>query len=317
MHTTVFILIVLITADDVLASGTIAPTRQIAPGVMMPRVNLGHPDKGRHIGGNETASLLLWLSPQVNGSGVDTAYDYHNQKQIGVAIAASKRPRESIFVTTKVPGTKGRAGAMSYVKTDLAQMGLAYADLVLIHCPSETCPGWRHSSAQEIQDTWLGLEDALHQGLTRAIGVSNFAVADLQAILDMDNATTPAVNQCQMSVGSHDDATIAFCQKNNIAYEAYSPLGRGSLNTSDPRIVKIAANHPGKSTFQVCLRPSNFLRNTFSDQTRCIAQLRPGSSFLLSVLRFLDRMDRAAGLPHGRERDETGARPERFGPLRL
>ena len=64
----------------------------------------------------------------------------------------------------------------------------------------------------------------------------------------------PAVNQCQMSVGSHDDATIAFCQKNGIAYEAYSPLGRGSLNTSDPRIVKIAANHPGKSVFQICLR---------------------------------------------------------------
>ena len=39
----------------------------------------------------------------------------------------------------------------------------------------------------------------------------------------------------------------------------------------------------------VIVQPVNFLQNTFSDRTRCIAQLRPGSSFLLSVLRFFDR----------------------------
>jgi len=36
--------------------------------------------------------------------------------------------------------------------------------------------------------------------------------------------------------------------------------------------------------------PVNILRNTFSDRARCIAQLRPGSSFLLSAPRFLDRI---------------------------
>ena len=36
-------------------------------------------------------------------------------------------------------------------------------------------------------------------------------------------------------------------------------------------------------------QPVNFLQNTISDRTHCIAQLRLGSSFLLSVLRFLDR----------------------------
>ena len=34
------------------------------------------------------------------------------------------------------------------------------------------------------------------------------------------------------------------------------------------------------------LRPVKILQNTFSDRARCIAQLRPGSSFLLSALRF-------------------------------
>ena len=36
-------------------------------------------------------------------------------------------------------------------------------------------------------------------------------------------------------------------------------------------------------------KPVEILQNTFSDRTRCIAQLRPGSSFLLSALRFFDR----------------------------
>ena len=35
--------------------------------------------------------------------------------------------------------------------------------------------------------------------------------------------------------------------------------------------------------------PVEILQNTISDRTHCIAQLRPGSSFLLSVLRFFDR----------------------------
>ena len=37
-------------------------------------------------------------------------------------------------------------------------------------------------------------------------------------------------------------------------------------------------------------KPVEILRNTFSDRTRCSAQLRPGSSFPLSALRFLDRV---------------------------
>ena len=37
------------------------------------------------------------------------------------------------------------------------------------------------------------------------------------------------------------------------------------------------------------LKPVKILQNTFSDRAPCIAQLRPGSSFLRSALRFFDR----------------------------
>ena len=92
--------------------------------------------------------------------------------------------------------------------------------------------------------------------LTRSIGVSNFNETQLSAILEL-GLTAPAINQCEMSVGYHDDATIKFCKKNGITYEAYSPLGRGGAypgcDPSDQRITRIAKAH-NRSVYQVCLR---------------------------------------------------------------
>ena len=60
----------------------------------------------------------------------------------------------------------------------------------------------------------------------------------------------PALNQCQMSIGSHDDATIAYCQSKNITYESWGPLRRVDL--TDPRVVKVASAHHA-SAAQVAL----------------------------------------------------------------
>jgi diketogulonate reductase-like aldo/keto reductase len=228
------------------------PTIEISDGVYMPYVSLGHPDDGNV---TEKQSLELWL--KLGGVGVDTAYDYMNQNQVGAAIAASGRARNSIFVTTKIPNPVGRAKALAYVKEDLKEMNLDFADLILIHSPctegfpgSSSCTG---RDADRILDTWKGLEDALAMNLTRAIGVSNFVEEDLRAILDAKPkpSTIPAVNQCSMSIGNHDDATRAFCASHGITYEAYSPLSH--VDFSDSRLSKIAAAH-GVSAAQVALR---------------------------------------------------------------
>ena len=54
-----------------------------------------------------------------------------------------------------------------------------------------------------------------------------------------------------MSVGSHDDETIAYCKSKGITYEAYSPLRRVDL--SDSRLTAIAQAH-SKSAAQVALK---------------------------------------------------------------
>jgi diketogulonate reductase-like aldo/keto reductase len=239
------------------------PTKEIAPGVLMPILSLGHPDfNGPYVNGTE-AAVALWLSSKVNGSGIDTAFHYKNQEAIGKALRESSRERSSIFLTTKIPGAIGRQAAVLNVRESLKQLQLQHVDLVLIHNPCECTPcgpGCAHSSVKDIQETWLGLQDAKAAGLTRALGVSNFKQADLEAILAMRGSAgfvPPAVNQCQMSVAAHDDATRSFSQAHEIAYESYSPFGRAGqfapLNMSDPRIVKIAQAH-SHSAYQVCMR---------------------------------------------------------------
>jgi diketogulonate reductase-like aldo/keto reductase len=150
---------------------------------------------------------------------------------------------------------------MQYIKTDLEQLGLAYVDLLLIHAPGgETlkkpgCGGPCKTTADR-QATYKGLEMALAANLTRSIGISNFPTELVKEILATAE-TPPAVNQCSMHVGGHDDDTIAFCQAHGITYEAYSPLGGDDLGGRSvmtyPQVKAIAAAHQ-VSAAQVALR---------------------------------------------------------------
>ena len=76
---------------------TIVPTtKEIAPSVFMPYVNLG----GVH---SHPSNFSAWL--QLGGVGLDTALMYGDDVQldVGDAIKASATPREKLFITTKVP----------------------------------------------------------------------------------------------------------------------------------------------------------------------------------------------------------------------
>ena len=131
------------------------PTIEISDGVYMPYVSLGHPDDGNV---TEKQSLELWL--KLGGVGVDTAYDYMNQNQVGAAIAASGRARDSIFVTTKIPNPVGRAKALAYVKEDLKEMNLDFADLILIHSPcTEGFPEAHRAQDAMLTEFWIRGKD--------------------------------------------------------------------------------------------------------------------------------------------------------------
>ena len=200
------------------------PPFEIAPGVLMPAASVGHPDtncthgKGPGCAQRALPLTAMWL--RLGGRGIDTAMGYGNQQYVGAAVraavAAGTVARSDVFVTTKInPGGRGgsssagctQANALAQVKADVAQLNVGPLDLVLQHFP---CSGTAGNQA-----VWKGLVQAKAQGLTRSIGVSHFTQPMLEGILSLGMGR-PAVNQCQLSVGSHDDATIAFCKSKGI-----------------------------------------------------------------------------------------------------
>jgi diketogulonate reductase-like aldo/keto reductase len=80
---------------------------------------------------------------------------------------------------------------------DLAQLGMKYVDLVLIHHPdTDACN----------QALWKGLQQAQAMGLTKSIGVSNFSPAQMEALMKVGptpvrlcaTASTPPHPSCNI-----------------------------------------------------------------------------------------------------------------------
>jgi 2,5-diketo-D-gluconate reductase A len=90
---------------------------------------------------------------------IDTACDYGSQAGIGEAIRRSGLDRESLYVVAKVEETDD---AYAATRKYLAEIGLEYADLMLIHRPPERGVG---------EELWDGLRRAKGEGLAIDIGV--------------------------------------------------------------------------------------------------------------------------------------------------
>ena len=60
------------------------------------------------------------------------------------------------------------------------------------------------------------------------------------------------VNQIELHVGNLQSEAVAYCQKQNILLEAWSPLGTGRV-LSHPSLVALAGKY-GVSVAQLCIR---------------------------------------------------------------
>ena len=196
------------------------------------------------------SNYTTWL--ELGGRGIDTAYEYNTQHEIKAAIDASGIPRAELFITSKIPCSRRgdarwpnpmtAAEATRMVGSDLAQLGLDYIDLMLVHWPCIT--------QAETAEVWAALEALVGAGKLLAIGVSNFEPADIDALIS--SATIlPAVNQCAMAAGRVDSTGLAYCRAHNITYEAYGALHGPGMGSST--VARIATAH-GVSSAAVLLR---------------------------------------------------------------
>ncbi|MFD5794861.1 aldo/keto reductase [Streptomyces diastatochromogenes] len=187
---------------------------------------------------------------------IDTAAAYGNEREVGRAIRDSGVPREDIFVETKIwISDYGYDETLHGFDKSAAKLGVDQIDLLILH---QALP----SDFDKTLAAYRALEKLLADGKVRAIGVSNFMVDHLTALLDA-TSVVPAVNQLEIHPYFQQRDVLDFDNDHGILNQAWSPIGgitcypgygedRRSV-LQDPAVTAIAAAH-GKSPAQVLLR---------------------------------------------------------------
>lgn len=174
---------------------------------------------------------------------IDTAAAYRNEAAVGRAIAASGIPRDDIFVTTKLwVSDAGETPARAAFERSLTKLGLDRLDLYLIHQPFGDWYG-----------SWRAMEKLYAEGLSRAIGVSNF-YPDRLADLIVHNEIVPAVNQIETHPFNARVADQEYMARKGVAIESWGPFAEGKHGIfTNPTLTGIGERY-GKSAAQVVLR---------------------------------------------------------------
>ncbi|MBN4666069.1 2,5-didehydrogluconate reductase DkgB [Pandoraea nosoerga] len=176
---------------------------------------------------------------------IDTAQIYENEADIGRALAVSNVKRDELFLTTKIwVDNFAQDKLIPSLKESLSRLGTDHVDLTLIHWPS---PG----NAVPMAEYLGALREAREQGLTRAIGVSNFTIALLQQAMGIVGPGELATNQVELSPYLQNRKLAEFARAQDIALTSYMTLAYGKV-LGDPVLAGIAQAH-GATTAQVAL----------------------------------------------------------------
>ena len=185
---------------------------------------------------------------------IDTAQAYGNERGVGEGIRTCGIPREELFVVSKVATEhKTYEEAMAGINGTLEKMGLDYLDMMIIHSPQP----WvevNQSDDRYVEGNraaWRALEDAYNAGKLKAIGISNFQIKDIESLLETAKIK-PMVNQILLHISNTPLELVEYCQKNDIAVEAYSPIAHGEI-LNQPEIKAIADKY-GVTVPQLCIR---------------------------------------------------------------
>ena len=185
---------------------------------------------------------------------IDTAAAYGNEREVGEAVRASGLDRSDVFLETKIwISDYGYDETLHGFEKSAGKLGVEQIDLLILH---QALP----SAFDRTLEAYRALETLLADGKVRAIGVSNFMVEHLTALLERADVV-PAVNQIEVHPYFVQPEVQAFGAEHGILTQAWSPIGgitfyRDGEHTStlqDPVIGGIAQAH-GKTPAQVMLR---------------------------------------------------------------
>ena len=198
-----------------------------------------------------TAIAALRQGLDLGMTHVDTAEMYGSgaaEELVGAAIAGR---RDEVFLVSKVlPHNASRNGTIAACERSLKRLNTDRLDCYLLH--------WRGS--HPLEDTVAAFEQLRADGKIGSWGVSNFDVADLDAVRRIAGPGHPASNQVLYHLRERaiEHAVIPWCEENGVAIVAYSPFGHAGgfpgPHSAGGRVLKAIADRHNSTPRQVALR---------------------------------------------------------------
>ena len=157
---------------------------------------------------------------------IDTAEGYgagHSEEVVGRAV--KEIGRDDVVIATKVAGSHLREDLVPRAcEASLRRLGVSEIDLYQIHWPDP----WDQNP---LRRTMRALERLHKEGKIRHIGVSNFAVRDLEEARAILSRADIVENQIYWSLlhRTVEEEVAPYCAKEGIAVLPWSPLDKGLL----------------------------------------------------------------------------------------
>lgn len=152
-----------------------------------------------------------------------------SERLVGEAIAGR---RDEVFLVDKVlPSNASRHGTVEACERSLAALGTDRIDLYLLHWPG----------SHPLSETIDAFEELVERGLVLAWGVSNFDVAELDAISRDAALQTDQVLYNPSRRGPEYDL-FPTLRRRRVPAMAYSPIEQGRL-LGDPALAEVAERH--------------------------------------------------------------------------
>lgn len=239
------------------------PQRTLYTGARMPAIGLGTFGSD-HVGAAAVAEAVKG-AVEAGYRHIDCASVYGNEREIGRAFAGlfeAGLRREELWVTSKLWNDKhGEGDVTESCRQSLADLGLKYLDLYLVHWPfpnyhppncsvDERNPNAKPYIHAKFMRTWREMEKLVGAGLVRHIGTSNMTIPKLKLVWK-DAKIKPAVNEMELHPHFQQPELFQYVRGMGIQAVGYCPVGsparpardrtpEDSAPTEDPVIVRIA-----------------------------------------------------------------------------
>jgi myo-inositol catabolism protein IolS len=247
-------------------------------GVSVSAVGLGGFELGPEDGGTPDVDGAVHVIETALDAGInwiDTSENYNGTRNESLIGAALGRVAGSVMVATKAAPTPLLTGGgsgfrreqiHSACRASLSRLGRDAIDIYFLHWPDDT--------GVPLDETWGAMGELVDDGLVRAVGLSNYKLADVEHCHKQRSVN---VVQDGLSLIDYLDARDGFarCRDLGIGVVAYEPVASGILTgkTQDEVLAMWTGPWADSAFFKRLLAPGRVERSfAVADGLRPIAE---------------------------------------------